>query len=26
VSDPTSGPLTLTPVSVTGSLTSRLRV
>jgi hypothetical protein len=26
VSDPTSGTLTLTPVSVTGSLTSRLRV
>jgi len=26
VSDPTSGPLTLTPGSVTGSLTSRLRV
>jgi hypothetical protein len=26
VSDPTCGPLTLTPGSVTGSLTSRLRV
>ena len=26
VSDPTSGPLTLTPGPVTGSLTSRLRV
>jgi len=26
VSDPTSGPPTLTPGSVTGSLTSRLRV
>ena len=26
VSDPTSGTLTLTPASVTGSLTSRLRV